>query len=48
MKNHTNRRTEKLKRFTSIPNLQGVSEPFSRILTQLGVGVVSKPIFVVL
>ena len=43
MQNHSIRRTEKLKRFTSIPYLQGVSEPISRILTQVGIGVALKP-----
>ena len=43
MKNHNFRKTEKLKRFTSIPYVQGVSEPISRILTQVGIGVALKP-----
>ena len=34
--------SEKLKRFTSIPYVQGVSEPISRILTQVGIGVALK------
>ena len=43
LQNHNIRKTEKLKRFTSIPYLQGVSEPISRILTQVGIGVALKP-----
>ena len=43
LKNHNFRKTEKLKRFTSIPYVQGVSEPISRILTQVGIGVALKP-----
>ena len=43
MKNHNIRNTEKLKRFTSIPYAEGVSEPISQILTQVGIGVTSKP-----
>ena len=43
MQNHNIRKTEKLKRFTSIPYVQGVSEPISRILTQVGIGVALKP-----
>ena len=39
LKNHNFRKTEKLKRFTSIPYVQGVFEPISRILTQVGIGV---------
>ena len=42
LQNHSIRRAEKLKRFTSIPSVQGVSE-FSRILTQLGIGIAFKP-----
>ena len=43
MQNHNIRKTEKLKRFTSIPYVQGVSKSISRILTQVGVGVALKP-----
>ena len=43
LKNHNFRKTEKLQRFTSIPYVQGVSEPISRILTQAGIGVALKP-----
>ena len=43
MQNHNIRKTEKLKRFTSIPYVQGVSEPISRILTQVGIGMALKP-----
>ena len=43
LQNPTSRTTEKLKRFTSMPYVQGVSEPISRILTQIGIGVASKP-----
>ena len=43
MQNHDIKKTEKLKRFTSIPYVQGVSEPISRILTQVGIGVALKP-----
>ena len=43
MQNHNIKKTEKLKRFTSIPYVQGVSEPISRILTQVGIGVALKP-----
>ena len=43
MQNHSIRRTEKLKRFTSIPYEQNVLEPISRILTQVGIGVALKP-----
>ena len=43
MQNHNIRKTEKLKRFTSIPYVQGVSEPISRILTQVDIGVALKP-----
>ena len=43
LKNHNFRKTEKLQRFTSIPYVQGVSEPISRILTQVGIGVALKP-----
>ena len=43
LKNHNFRKTEKLKRFTSIPYVQGVSESISRILTQVGNGVALKP-----
>ena len=42
VENHTIR-TEKLKRFTSIPYSQGVSKPISRILTQVGIGVALIP-----
>ena len=42
LKNHKFRKTEKLKRFTSFSYVQGVSEPVSRILTQVGIGVASK------
>ena len=34
---------EKLKRLTSIPYVQGVSELISQILTQVGIGVALKP-----
>ena len=43
LQNHSIKRTEKLKRFTSTPYVQGVSEPSSRILTQVGIGVALKP-----
>ena len=43
LKNYNFRKTEKLKRFTSIPYVQGVSEPISQILTQVGIGVALKP-----
>ena len=43
LQNHPTGRTKKLKRFTSIPYVQGVSEPISRILTQVGSGVALKP-----
>ena len=43
MQNHNFRKTEKLKLFTSILYVQGVSEPISRILTQVGIGVALKP-----
>ena len=43
LKNHNIRRTKKLKRFTSIPYVQYVSEPISRILTQVDIGVALKP-----
>ena len=43
LQNHNVRRTGKLKRFTSIPYVQGVCEPISRILTQVGIGVALKP-----
>ena len=43
LKNHNFRKTEKLKRFTLIPYVQGVSEPISRILIQVGIGVALKP-----
>ena len=43
MKNHNFRKTEKLKRFTSIPYVQGVTEPISRILTQVDIGKALKP-----
>ena len=43
LQNHSIRRTEKLKGFTSISYVQGVSEPISRILTQVGIGVALKP-----
>ena len=42
LQNHNIRKTQKLKRFTSIPYVQGVSEPISRILTQVGIGVALK------
>ena len=42
LRNHNIRKTEKLKRFTSIAYVQGVSELSSRILTQVGIGVVLK------
>ena len=42
LKNHTIRSTEKLKRFTSIPYVQDVSEPIGQILTQVGIGVALK------
>ena len=43
MQNHNIRKTEKLKRFTSIPFVQGVSESINRILTQVSIGVALKP-----
>ena len=43
LQNNGIRRTEKLKRFTSIPYVQGVSEPISRILTHIRIGVALKP-----
>ena len=43
LQNHNIRKTEKLKRFTSIPYVQGVSEPISRILTRVDIGVALKP-----
>ena len=43
LKNHSIRKIEKLKRFTSIPYVQGVFEPISRILTQVDIGVALKP-----
>ena len=43
LQNHRIRKTEKLKRFTSTPYVQGVSEPISRILIQVGIGVALKP-----
>ena len=43
LQNHCIRRREKLKRFTSIPNVQGASESFSRILTEIGNGAAFKP-----
>ena len=43
LKNHNFRKTEKLKRSTSIPYVQSVSESISRILTQVGNGVALKP-----
>ena len=43
LQNHSIRRIEKLKRFTLIPYVQGVSETISRILTQFGIGVALKP-----
>ena len=43
MQNHNIRKTEKLKRFTSIPYVQGVSQSIIRILTQVGIGMALKP-----
>ena len=43
LKNHSIIKTEKLKRFTSIPYVRGVSEPISRILTQVDIGMPLKP-----
>ena len=43
MQNHNIRKTEKLKWFTSIPYVQGVSEPISRIWTQVRIEVTLKP-----
>ena len=43
LQNYSIRKTKKLKRFTSIPYVQGVSEPISRILIQVGIGVALKP-----
>ena len=43
LQNHSIRRTEKLKRFTSTSYVQGVSESISRILTEVGIGVALKP-----
>ena len=43
MQNHNIKKIEKLKRFTSTPYVQDVSEPISRILTQVGIGVALKP-----
>ena len=43
LQNHNFRKTEKLKRFTSIPYVQGVFEPITQILTQVGIGVALKP-----
>ena len=43
LKNHNFSKTQKLKRFISIPYVQGVSEPITRILTQVGIGVALKP-----
>ena len=42
LQNHSIKRTEKLKRFASIPYVHGVSEPISAILTQVGIGVALK------
>ena len=39
LQNHSIRKTEKLKRFTSILYVQGVSELISQILTEAGIGV---------
>ena len=43
LQNHSITRTEKLKRFASIPYVQSVSEPISQILAQVGIGVALKP-----
>ena len=42
LQNHSIR-TEKLKRYTSIPYVQGVSKSIRRILTEVGIGVALKP-----
>ena len=39
---HNIRKAKKLKRFTSIPYVQDVSEPISRILTQVGMSCTLK------
>ena len=43
LQNHNIRKTEKLKRFTSIPYVQGVSYSISRILTKVGIAVALTP-----
>ena len=43
LQNHNIRKTEKLKRFTLISYVQGVSESIRRILTQVGNGVALRP-----
>ena len=43
LQNHSIGKTDKLKQFASIPYVQSVSEPISRILAQVGIGVALKP-----